>query len=372
MKTDFREKMKRYKDGTAAERELREIEAELEKFQILTEEFLGDDLHLEDMQTGGTQTQASMDESRAEVAKIKRTMKRRTWMTIITAVVIMCVIIFGGEWIKGQMNSLWLDPNEQTYGEFYSDFAVTMHVLSELYTPGVRVEFVHVENTGVGEYRLQLQQWDYFDWESRYTFGKMERGEIQMDANVLPLSSMNIFYLGDIANSSEELGQKQAELAEEYGDMADYIKLEAAISFNKDASMEELQEFMGRYDLFTYWVGVRAGDPEEQILPLVGFDPTGSGVIYEKMDVLYPGFHIDNWTAEDFSGHFLALLRYAVDNKEIMWQMVYSPDLEEILAYVEEHGVKTYGVYASVSPEELIELAGDELVHSVYVKDIGI
>ena len=75
---------------------------------------------------------------------------------------------------------------------------------------------------------------------------------------------------------------------------------------------------------------------------------------------------------ESLEHHFKSLLRYSADQVEKGRGIVPYDDEElysEILDYVEENGVKTYGVVVTGTPQMLLELMDHEQVYGINLLD---
>lgn len=80
----FRELLEKYKNHTATPEERKQVEAELEKYNALTEYLLEQDVDMEGEDLAGQQE---------ELQKIDRSMKKRGRRIIAIAVVIACVVM---------------------------------------------------------------------------------------------------------------------------------------------------------------------------------------------------------------------------------------------------------------------------------------
>ena len=104
----------------------------------------------------------------------------------------------------------------------------------------------------------------------------------------------------------------------------------------------------------------------------------------------YPGLHLLDWLvhqgersedgasleAEGYEKHYEALLYYALDRKSEISvhseRLKETEVLEESAAYVEEHGVRTYGVLLDGTVEDLLVLLEDEAVEWMEIKEMKV
>lgn len=160
--------------------------------------------------------------------------------------------------------------------------------------------------------------------------------------------------------------------------------------------MEELQRFQTKYeDICLQWVGVENGQGVQTSSLITGFSPLGSrrsAHLFADESLLkeYPGLHLLEWLvqqgernqdgssleAEGYEKHYEALLYYALDRKSeisvLSERLKETEVLEESAAYVEEHGVHTYGVLLDGTVEDLLVLLKDEIVEWMEIKEMKV
>ncbi|MBR4015919.1 MAG: anti-sigma factor C-terminal domain-containing protein [Anaerotignum sp.] len=373
----FRERLERYQNGVATEEEQRQIEQELEKYDALTEYFLAEAMP----------EQETEPEQTAELQKIRRRMKWRTVGMIGATVAISCGLI-GGSWHFQPVISkaLWFDPTKAEMQEFAYDIDCDIAVMTELLMPEVQMESVRVTERGWGRYDVAVQRQDWSTGRCDYVQGSIKRNEMEMDHNFYTPCVMNIFSRGDMLNESKPepngvvIDTETAKAALE--DLPEYIRMEAYISLGRDWDMAELADFWQAAATETGnlgWVAVRSGPLEVQQLPLIGFQASGSGLIWEDLDARYPYYEISLHEKEPlatvWAAHFKALLQYSIDHGQWrQWQRKQGVHFawEEILDYVEQNGVKTYGFVYYGTPRDLLQVLEDADVEGIHVSDYSV
>lgn len=364
----FRELLEKYKNQTATPEERKQVEAELEKYNALTEYLLEQDVDMEGEDLAGQQE---------ELRKIDRSMKKRGRRIIAIAVVIACVVMGALTAFQPAISKIiWYDPTEQDFEQISYDISCHLAVLAELTMPEVQMESVRITEQGWGKYDLQVQQRDWSSGEYLWEDGTVTRGKIQLKSNVYQYSVINAFSRGtaEFGNSvMTESAKAKAALA----DLPEYLKMEAYVSLGKDWTMEELENFAAQQDGYLGWVGVRTSPEDQQFLPLMGFDADSSGYIWENVDAAYPFYelsmHEDVPLSEAWEKHFLALLQYSVDHGDFYARLNQSNDhgstCQMVQEYVTENGVKTYGFLYYGTPAEMRKLLENEDVEGIYVTD---
>lgn len=369
MDMTFKELMENYKNGTATPEERKQVEQELEKYETISQHYMNE-IPLEEEEP---------EKNEAEWKKIRGKLKKRNILLAVFILLAVIIVSWGSIAINAEhyLSKLWYDPNENHLGsEFATDLELALEAATELYMPSVRTESVISERTGVGRYDLSIQQWDNSENEIRYCFGNVERNRITLNRDFYQYASANAFENSDPYN--EGIQTPKDEIMAKVGMLPEYVRCKTYISFGKDVSMEMLAEILEKYDLYAYWAGVRVAEQDRQIYPLTGFDPSGAGYIRAAVEEKYPYYEIGEHRKEDmgmvFEEHFKSLLRLAMDeNIYPKLNQVGFNDVsehQEYLDYVEENGVKTYGFVASLTREQIAQLATEEVISGFYIDDL--
>lgn len=369
----FRELLEKYKNHTATPEERKQVEAELEKYNALTEYLLEQDVDMEGEDLAGQQE---------ELQKIDRSMKKRGRRIIAIAVVIACVVMGALTAFKPAISKvIWYDPTERSMQEFAYDIDCHMAVLTELAMPEVQMESVLPTEQGWGKYDLQIQQRDWSTGEYTWLNGTVTRGKIELNHNAYKYSSMNVFSRGtkpfvDV-DGEHSVITPSAEAKAALADLPEYMQMEAYVSLGKDWTMEELENFAAQQDGYLGWVGVRISPEDQQLFPLMGFDASDSGYVFNNVDEAYPFYelsmHEDVPLAEAWEKHFLALLQYSIDHQDFYARLNQSNNhgstCQMVQEYVTENGVKTYGFLYYGTPAEMRKLLENEDVEGIHVTD---
>lgn len=364
----FRELLEKYKNHTATPEERKQVEAELEKYNALTEYLLEQDVDMEGEDLAGQQE---------ELQKIDRSMKKRGRRIIAIAVVIACVVMGALTAFQPAISKvIWYDPTEQDLQQYSYDISCHLAVLAELTMPEVQMESVMITEKGWGQYDLQVQQQEWSSGEYLWEDGTVTRGKIQLKSNVYQYSVINAFSRGT-AEFGNSVMTESAEAKAALADLPEYMQMEAYVSLGEDWTMEELENFAAQQDGYLGWVGVRISPEDQQLFPLMGFDASDSGYVFNNVDEAYPFYelsmHEDVPLAEAWEKHFLALLQYSIDHQDFYARLNQSNNhgstCQMVQEYVTENGVKTYGFLYYGTPAEMRKLLENEDVEGIYVTD---
>ena len=375
----FRELLEKYKNQTATPEERKQVEAELEKYNALTEYLLEQDVDME-----GEDLAAQQE----ELQKIDRSMKKRGRRIIAIAVVIACVVMGALTAFQPAISKvIWYDPAEQTMQEFASDMDCHLTVFSELTMPESGILQTRVYPRGWGVYDLDVEQYDHLTGEQTWFGSTVNRGKIRLDSNLYDYAVMNSFtrgtasFIEDVENQGGVIRTPEAMTAI-LKDLPDFIQIEAYVSLGRDWTMKELTDFvqtMEQTDGMLGWVGVRVSPEEEQRLPLMGFRWGGHGYVYNQVNQQYPyyetGFYKDEPQNEVWEKHFLALLQYTADHADFYERLDgdsgahIGTKAQSALDYVRENGVKTYGFLYYGTAADFQKLLENEDVEGMYISD---
>ena len=374
---EFKALFEKYRNGTATEAERTAVESEMEKFHLLMEQELE------------AEPPAELPEpSVPEMERVKKAARRRTGRIVLASVLLACLLVVGSSQLYSRALVPWLNENyyyrpelwdEAEYG--YTDLHVVSAAFTELTTPFYITSDVSWENTGLGEYDLSIYQWGWGDKSDRWLEGSIDKGIFQMpDDYFRETAAANLFVRASAPFYPDDGDAKMLSNArEKLRELPDYMRLTLAISLDTDMSMEDFAALKeANPELGFLWVGVRASERDTQTYPLLGFEPTGSGPLYEAVNESYPCYELHGTEKNGvaYTQHYISLLRLMADKSELVSAICgdryhsYARVFELALDYAETEGVYTYGFYVSGSPEDLLPLLELESVCKVGIEDL--
>lgn len=360
---DFKQAYDHYRDGTACEEERRFVEEEIEKYQLIAE-------HLD----AEWDTPEVLDTPQKDMKKVRRNLRKRSTATVLTCFLLAAALIFSAMGVE----RLFWNPEENTYDiEYHTDLEFTLAAYAELFCPEVNIAGISSSRTGFATYQIAVQHWNSAKGgDTSSTYGTIERNKLTLPVDLLRTCPVNIFenacypvYIMD-----EEFKQ---DTAEKLSNLPDYIQVKAAVSFSEDMDMEQLLEFESQLeDAYLVWVGIRNCPEDEQRFPLSGIAPFIGGIVKEGLNAHYPNFDVSrpDLTGTDLETHFKSLLQYSKDQaargrglSADFWNG--SGYYNDVLDYVEENGIYTYGAFIVGPPQLFLDLMDKGIASQVWPTD---
>lgn len=234
------------------------------------------------------------------------------------------------------------------------------------------------KRTGFAAYDLTISHWDGAKGgRVDYSYATLTRGELEFPEGFFQFTSANIFERGSypIYTLDEEFMQSQRETLES---LPEYIRLEVAVSFPEDMDMEQLIGFIREWnEAYVLWIGIRNAPEEQQLYPLTGMAPFMGGYIRENINEYYPCFELrsSDPAAGDLEQHFVSMLQYLKDQEDAGRGVGYTNGIdyyENVLSYIAENGVYTYGCMITGSAEVFLEMLDSGVASQVWIQDAWI
>lgn len=409
----FKDLLKRYKEGIATEEEKKNVENELEKYESI-EEYFAEDLSDQFFKKDETDEEASQING-DETKKVQKVVNRRLGKVVITsvlAVIVLYVGIFYG--VSGIVDKIYYDPTAVTQSEeqqFQSpDFSYDMKAYISLNMPGHSIySFTSQQPKGFGDYEVSYSLWDLFTEKDDRHFIDLSRGRLTHAIGGI-FSTENRFRIWEgfekiefpfpkdatedaIALRDEDTERKNEETLRYLNELNPLSYISMSIVFDEDINMEEFHHMKREYPTLDFkWVGVRTTEPdtrwsETQPMHLVGFNPnfTDEASSNQRPDPeKYPLFNLadmrgelnlsENDFPEAYETHFRSRLSYLRNRKEfveIFDYNSYKVDFyDDALEYIDEHGVKTYGVLVFGTAEEFLEHMDEIPYDTLYINEV--
>lgn len=315
----------------------------------------------------------------SELRSIKKSIRRRNWRLVSVSVILAAALLLGSIYgIIPQVERLYWNPDEAAYPEG-TDLEITLNAYTELFNPGYRTSWVTYQRTGFASYDLEILLRTTATGEMLSVGGSLEYNELRVD-EMFRFPEGKDYPLHRDASRNVPVSPYDTEvLRETLSALPEYVRLEATITFGADLSMEELVQFNQERAMDPSldaieitWVAVRTGECDDGWAPVCGMS-LGGGRSYPLVDLDYCCFNGPaKMNRESLEHHFKSLLQYSADQVEKGKGIVpYEKEslYTEILDYVEENGIKTYGVVLNTTPRTLLELMDNELVYDITLVD---
>ena len=383
----FEELMERYKKGVATDEEKQLVEQELEKHEAIQEYLADIDLNLGTIWNDNEQY-------KNESTKIIKSVNSKLWRVVFTSIGIMIALIIGIFFIISPLiDSLYYNPLKVTVGDVENDIYFDMQAITELNYPGYTLSnLIHVDRLGFGEYDISYFRTNLFTEEISYVNSKLERNwnitnhTSWSDDRPFNSISIRIPHLTD----EKYLQEQKNRVMRHVEQLSPVAYTSSWLTFENDLTMEELHQLELKYpDIYIAWVGIRIASQDEMSHDLLGFTTKSIKLTVDKPDTeKFPAFDYIEWLVNPigfdreatrieprgYELHFKDLLKYTIDRKDAINVLENRPNRHEYykkaLDYVEEYGVKSYGVLAYSNAQNLIELVENEPILTLELSQV--
>ena len=182
----FAELLQRYKDGTATEEEIRLVEEEIEKNELIND-FISQELpQLEEFSL-------LREENKQEAKKIASAVNRKLWKIIGTATALITAAALLVNYVAlPYYNNLFYNPNKvaegvpdlreredyEQYMETFTPLFMNVDVFLDLFFPGWMAQQEKIYPLGMGEYDVLIEINNTFDGQESFS-ARLNKGEIE-------------------------------------------------------------------------------------------------------------------------------------------------------------------------------------------------
>lgn len=372
----YRELLELYKNGKLPEDKRRELEAEIEKQDAISE-YLYEEAEIPDLSFDSDCDTAQGDDTLADT--IKKSIRLAFVKTgVIVGAAVLAIVLFVVFALPKLVSNFYYDPTEVVAEGEYSQtdrMSLDMAVFSEMYLPGNYRDTVIAEPRGYGAYDINIMQTSSFDGRFTNVSGKLERGKLTLyDTNTLRMPCGNAFVQPEHVEDMGAAGTRQEAFAL-------LEKLDKNESYQGFVSLADVTDYASFYkwfdglelDAYELWCAVY--DDEDAMMwgQNIGFSPYNSGKLLNWDNDTYPSLSLLSETmgnecdAELMKTHFISMLKYLRDNGEIAKMMgVDGLGYDAIIESVESDGLNICGFAIIAKPDTLIELSRDPAVSYIY------
>ncbi|PYG87001.1 sigma factor regulator [Ruminiclostridium sufflavum DSM 19573] len=386
---EFRDRLKCYKNGTAAPEEAESLRLEIEKHEAISD-FLAEEFN---------EQLPPMEETDDTLSakRISRKASLRLFLTVLLTVLSMAILTVA---LIGGCNLYFYNPNkgiQPTYGGD-GQLLVDMIAFTELHSPGYSTYWAKAWRDGPGSYQVRIRQQNVFLGESENYSEQVVRGkalgndrEMPNDYWHFPLMDAFGERQGIVASYEGETGERifpsekdWSEDLQALAQLPDSCRAAVYVTFSKDLTLEQFsnlyKKWTGKLD-FLYAAVV---SDDKYMASTIGFAPDSAGTILEKNipdEKEYPYFQL--FQASDaeanqatlWAKHFDSLLRYMSGRGEFLNTMASVNGIgddyyREVLSYVNENGVKIYGVLLTGNVKSVQAFLAQESYSDFYVSGV--
>ena len=406
----YRELLKLYRQGKLEEDKKKEVEAEIEKQDAISE-FLYEEGEIpgledlkeqEDTEPAKNLIAASDTEKNAGtgqnndfdnrfVKEIRHSIRKAfIKMGVVTGAIVLAVILCAVFVLPRVVSAIYYDPNE-VVGE-YEDLVTTrmdldLSVYSELFLPGNYRNQVSAVSRGYGEYDITIPQNMSHTGKFTSVSGKLSRPSMQLylPGDETAWEAWEVDENGKETKMDTEARKKESiqyskEEIEGYNDndwYTAFVSIEKIMDY-KDF-IEWFQNLSDSKDLEwgTLWCAVHTENEDGYCIePNIGFCPFAAGMSMSWDKEKYPYLslnddgdsleYVDETDEEIMQSHFISMLSYMKEHKEILAMMDQTADeadrYQEMIDYVKKNGLKVHGFAISAKKDTLLELYKEDVV----------
>ena len=407
---NFAEIFERYKKGIATEEEIKEIEEEIQKSELLAEYF-EEKMQLE----FGNLTDI---EAEKDMKDIQKKINRNVWKKVVLAFAILCSLLIVGYYLverictekfynplkfSNKTTEIVGDAEELQQAELMNiPLYLNVDTFLSIHCPDQvcgSMEFkapylAEGSNKGFGSYGIKVKVSQDFG-ETNVFSTTITRGKTESSERFFEIKTRDLFYeagpqFHTNANGKVFLNNQNSndrkEMREEMQELPESVLIASYISFEEDMTLEELFTLFStvenEYSL--EWAAVRTTN--EQQYEVMGIDLSGiMRSIYAKPDLTdefnkeFPYFYISdaddfskNYSANEYELHFKSMLKYMTYQDEFLKTFcgMRAETYQDALSYVEENGVNVFGVYVIGSPNAMLEIESMSGVESFEISDV--
>ena len=419
----YKDLFHRYKEGLVNDDEKRIIEQELERHEAV-EEFFSESFDEEIY--NGWDTSGS-DHQEAETSKLKKSVNKRLRRVVITSVLIVIALYIGiFHLLSSVVDRVYYDPSATTQSEESEyqapDFYYDMQAYVSLNMPGYSSNsFTFQEAKGFGQYEVSYSLRDLFSKGEQRYFVNISRGKLTyaMDGIFSRENRFGVWegferiqhpFPNDASEHAElvreeDVQQKNDITLQYLNELNPLSYISLSIVFDQDLTMEEFYNMIHEHPALAFkWAGIRTVKPgtrwsETQPMHLAGFNPNYNDEpssstrpdpekypLFYLMDIMdYPDLLNKEFPElankdypekiyESYGIHFKSRLEY-LRNREDYVNMFdynsYKTDFyADALKYIDENGVKTYGVLVFGTAADFLKSLDDIPYDSLHMNEV--
>lgn len=377
----YRELLELYKSGKLDENRKKEIEADIEKQDAISE-YLFDESKIPGLDDLGTAESALETEADEKFISYVQKSIRKAFIKAgtITGAIVLAIILFVIFVLPDFVSLFYYSPAKIIEDEYsMNQMTLDMAVYTDMFMPGDYRDAVIAEDLGYGKYRIKILQQHSIDGRFNNVDGVIERNKLILyDSDSLRRPNFNVFLpegeiMGSVSidgETGELLGlngtKAQADKAIEELDESKYYRVYVTLKDMMD--YEKFYRWYNEADISGYflWCAVGACNEEGMIIsPNMGFNIMPGGTCFRWDKEKYPylsltdldGVVEDAGSGEIMKTHFISMLSYLRDNDDIV-NMMHNGyvDFDSIIESVEKDGLNIYGFFVVAQKKDIVKL----------------
>lgn len=349
----FEELLKKYKDGTATPEEAAVVEEELEKVRLI-EEYLAEEdapLPLPEVAAAG------------EVKAVQRTIKRRARSTTLAVVAGVLALIALLQFVLLPLaNARVFDEPDYDAGKL-SEYELFMDTMTHLCIPFYNYYGTGKTATGFGQWTLTNTFWG-LNRERR-------NSDFTLTCGLLDTRNDDIMWPMFPAVNSIEITDRYQREGYDTGDKAlgrldDFITVAAAVSFNRELTLEEVLALRQQYSDLTVWSAALTPQYSRPVHLTFVHNGLGWG---DDANKDYPLLWVDDpskMTAEMWQQHLESQLQFMIDHRRLLNEIDPLANSYQYLLKDIQNGITFKGMWVIGTGEELLRLYDSGVVGNIW------
>ena len=349
----FEELLKRYKDGTATAEEAAMVEEELEKVRLIEEYLAQEDAPLPLPEISAT----------GEVKAVQRTITNRTRRTALAVVAGVLALLLLLQFVLLPLaNARVFDEPDYDNGKL-SEYELFMDTMTHLCIPFYNYYGTGKTTTGFGQWTLTNTFWG-LNRERRYS-------DFTLTCGLLDTRNDDVMWPMFPAVNSIEITDNYQQEGFDTGDKAlgrldDSIAVAAAVSFNRELTLEEVLALRHQYSNLTVWSAALTPQYSRPVHLTFVHNGLGWG---DDANKDYPLLWVSDpakMTAEKWQQHLESQLQFMIDHRRLLNQIDPLANSYQYLLKDIQSGATFKGMWVIGTGEELLSLYDSGVVGDIW------
>lgn len=390
----YSELIELYKQKKLDEQKMKEVEAEIEKHEAISEFLFEEDIPGFDNDSDNIPEEAENSNSQTDAKFVKMINKSIRAAFIRLGVTVACLVLalvmFVQFALPKLVSEMYYNP-EETITEQTKRFDLDIAVYTELFVPEQLREETIVKSRGYGEYEFALLQTSSYTDTFTDISGYIDKNQIVFyNSNIIKPFTSNAFVrvASDSLDSSQSLSKQISEndlviysAAGTKKDAENAIsKLDDEKFYNAYVSLDRVMS----YEDFVSFLEATGYEGVVWCAPMVSggatndigfFYEQGSGTEIEWDEEKYPRLKLWNIISDEKAmkdiktakQHFTDMLSYMSEQTSFCEMMGIDADkLSKSEQYIDENGLNIYGFMVITQKDEIKKLFDNENVFTIY------
>lgn len=399
----YKELLNLYKKGELSEEQRKEIKADIEKQEAISE-FLFENDEIPELTNSSLESEIAQSDSDFDEKNFQKMIKKSIRKAFIklgvaVGVIVLVLVILANTALPNIVDSFYYNPAKVVgtteSGATTTQMDIDTMVYTELFTPGYYRYHVFSNGKGFGEYDIKILQNITLNGQLSHVYGTIERGKMNLfDDTLFNQPAHNVFWHEGIESFSGHAGAGAAgstenalRKLEELDESDHYI---AYVTFDKVMTYDELVKWSDENNVVPDWCAICEYDGEGvydyYARDIIGFNFIGNAgdFCYDKEKYPYmnlfdvidsvENYRLNKASSQVMETHITSMLQYMLDNKEFRDMVnctAHDGNLLSLKENIEKHGLNTYGFAITAQKDKILEISQKENVNYIYTTPLA-